>query len=341
MFKLKILSALAIAMISTAAAATGQTGKGPATVQSPTPPPPSWAEAVDSPDQVRSTYVLGPEDQISIHAIDAEEISDKPVRVDPDGNIHLPMLGKMHVAGLTADQLAARIADALKEFIQKPDVIVTIQEFRSQTITLLGCVHSPGVHALQGRKTVVDVINASGGLTDDAGHTVKIVRPIESGRIPLSKATDDPSGKFTFAEIDLDGIMDSTNPAENIVVHPRDVLTVPRAQMIYVIGQVQRVGAFVLKDRQQMTALQVIALAGGLQRLAAGEHARILRLTADKGTRTQIPVDLRMLLKGKGKDVPLQAEDILIVPGSGTRSALARIGETAYDLTTTLAVIRP
>jgi polysaccharide export outer membrane protein len=341
MRQLAILTPLVLVACAMAGA-SGGAGQGSAANATAAPPQSvSRAPAADSTDLVRSTYILGPEDQISIHAVDTEEISDKPVRIDTEGDIRLPMLGKIHAAGLTADQVAARIAEGLKEFIQKPDVTVSILDFRSQTISILGCIRTPGIHALQGRKTLVDVITMAGGVSDDAGWTVKITRPIESGRIPVEKAADDPTGKFSVAEINLDGIMDATNPSENIVVHPRDIITIPRGRMIYILGQVQRTGGFVLRERQQMSALQAIAMAGGLQRLAAPENARILRAGAKGADRTEIAVNLKTLLKGKGKDVPLQPDDILVVPASGSRSMLGRVAETAYQITTNLAVFRP
>src|SRR5438128_4862239 len=104
-----------------------------------------------------SNYILGPDDQISIQAPDVEEISGKLVRVDMRGNIRLPMIGSLHAAGLTTDELEVSIKNAFRKYLQNPDVTVSIAEFRSQPISVLGAVQSPGVHQLQGRKNLFEV----------------------------------------------------------------------------------------------------------------------------------------------------------------------------------------
>jgi protein involved in polysaccharide export with SLBB domain len=114
---------------------------------------PAFGQSAESaaPADLRSSYVLGPDDQITVSALDAEEISGKPVRVDLNGNIRLPMVGRLQVAGKTVEQIEADIAGRLKEYIKDPDVAVSITEFRSQPVSVLGSVKSPGVHQLQGR----------------------------------------------------------------------------------------------------------------------------------------------------------------------------------------------
>src|SRR5947209_12472907 len=95
-----------------------------------------------------TSYVLGPDDQITLQAPDVEEISGKPVRIDLDGNITLPLIGGMQAAGLTAVELQARIKDRFKKYLRNPDLTVSITEFRSQPVSVLGAVQNPGVHQL-------------------------------------------------------------------------------------------------------------------------------------------------------------------------------------------------
>ena len=91
-----------------------------------------------SDEQLRSAYVLGPDDQITIRALDAEEISDKPLRVDMSGFIRLPMVGRLKASGLTIEQLENELASRLKQFIQEPEVAVSVVEFRSQPVSIIG-----------------------------------------------------------------------------------------------------------------------------------------------------------------------------------------------------------
>lgn len=291
-------------------------------------------------NRIHSSYVLGPDDQISIRVPDAEEITDKPVRIDMSGNIRLPMVGRVKASGLTAEQLEAQIANRLKQFLKDPDVSVAILEFRSQPVSVIGSVKQPGVHQLQGRKTLVEILSLVGGLSDDAGHTIKITRSIEQGRIPLKNAKEDSSGRFSVAEVTTSGIMEAKSPEDNIVIKPNDVVSIPRAEMVYVTGTVMRAGGFVLRERESISVLQALSLAGGLDRGAAPQNARILRVQEGSSSRLEMAVDLKKILISKAQDVPLQKDDILFVPASAPKKAAIRAIEAALQVGTGIAIYR-
>ena len=301
-------------------------------------PPP--APAPESPEQLRSTYVLGPEDQITIRALDAEEISDKPVRIDFSGYIRLPMVGRLRASGLTIEQLEAQLVERLKTFIREPEVSLSITEFRSQPVSVIGAVRNPGVHQLQGRKTLIEILSLAGGLNTDAGHTIKITRRLEWGRVPLRTADDDSTAQFSVAQVSVKAIMEAKNPEENIIVRPYDVISVPRAQMVYVIGQVQRSGGFVLNERETLSVLQALSLAGGLNSAASPQNSRILRPSPGASNRTELAVDLKKILAGKAQDLPLQPEDILFVPASTPKKAAIRALEAAIQVGTGIVIWR-
>ena len=230
-----------------------------------------------SKSEAPTTYTFGAGDQIVIRAIDIEEIDNKPVLIDTRGNINLPMVGRIHAAGLTPEELETEIKTRLKKYVNEPDVTVALGELRSQPVSVLGSVQTPGVHQLQGQKTLFEVLSLAGGLRPDAGNTVKITRHLEWGRIPLPTAADDPTGQYSVASVGVKGIMSATNPQENIAVKPNDVISVPRADIIYVIGAVRKPGGFLLGENESLGALQILALAEGLDRSAAPQHARIMR----------------------------------------------------------------
>lgn len=289
-------------------------------------------------------YVLGPGDAVMIRAADAEELSDKAYRINENGDIQLPLAGRTHAAGLTTDQLEAEVASKLKTYIQTPEVSVSVGEFRSQPVSIIGSVSSPGVHQLQGSRTLVEVLSMAGGVRADAGNTIKITRQKEWGRIPLPTAKDDESGKFSVAEVSLKSVLEASNPAENIVIRPHDIISVPRAEMVYVVGDVGRSGAFVLNERERISVLQTLSMAGGLTRTSAGEKAKILRATPGASKRTEVPVNLKKILANKGEDITLRPDDILFVPNSTRRTVTTRtleavIGSGAGVLTG-LAVYR-
>lgn len=285
------------------------------------------------------TYTLGPDDQVAIHVLDAEEISENPFRIDMRGNINVPLAGRVHASGLSVEQLEAALTARLKDYLQEPVVTVSVSEFRSHPVSVLGAVNNPGVHQIRGRKTLFEVISEAGGLKNEAGNAIKITRRKEFGPIPLAGATPDPSGEFSVAEISVKSVMEARNPKENIQVEPNDVISVPRAELVYVIGAVKRAGGFVLSEREQISVLQALSMAEGLDRVAAASNARILR-AAGGVNRTEIPVDVRQILTGKTRDVPMQANDILFIPTSAAKSAGLRGLEAIIQLGTGVAIYR-
>ena len=286
-----------------------------------------------TPTEVPSTYTLGPDDQVSIRALDLEvEWPDKPLGLDSRGNINLPMIGRVKASGLTLEELEGVITEKLKEFVKEPQVTATMLEFRSQPVSILGAVTTPGVHQLQGRKTLFEMISMAGGLKPEAGYQIKITRRVEWGRLPLPDAKDDASGRFSIASVGIKSVMDASNPGDNIEIKPNDVISVPKGNLVYVIGTVKKPGGFVLGERENITAVQVLALAEGFERFADSRHVRIMRTVAGSTTRTEIPLDLKGMLDGKVADIPLQAEDILVVPTSARKSATVRGLETALGM---------
>jgi polysaccharide export outer membrane protein len=277
----------------------------------------AWAQDTGvAPARQVTSYVLGPDDQINIRALDAEEISDKPLRIGIDGNINLPLVGRLRAAGLTTEQLEAELETRLKTYVISPHVAVSILEMRSQPVSVIGAVGTPGIHQLQGHKTLVEMLSLAGGLKQEAGYSVKIARRVEWGPIPLPYAVKDPDGQFSVAEVPLRGIMEATNPAANLAIMPEDVITVPPAELVYVIGDVNRPGSIVLGGSKSVGVLQALAVAGGFGKTAKPKDARIMRVVAGTDTRQEVKVDLKAVLNGKSGDIAMQPSDILFVPTS-------------------------
>jgi len=296
---------------------------------------PPASSALKSDDSSRSTYVLGPYDQITVRMSELEE-TEKNIRIAQDGYINLPMIGRVKSAGLTVEQLEMQLVVKLKKYVREPQVSVEIKEFRSQPVSVLGSVNKPGVLQLEGDKTVVEMLSKAEGLNKDAGYTAKITRRMEWGPLPLPDAKEDPTGQFSVAEVDLKSLLAGKNPEQNITVKPHDVISVPRAEMIYVVGEVKKAGGFLLTDRRNLSVLQAVSLAEGVSPSAAAQKAKILRATEGTSARTEIPVDVKRILGGKGKDVPLEADDILFIPSSLAKKASVRAMEAAIQAGTFL-----
>jgi polysaccharide export outer membrane protein len=295
--------------------------------------------AIPAADNRLSSYVLGPDDLLEIAATEAD-LGTKPVRVDMSGYIRLPQIGRIRAAGLSPEQLGAEIVTRLKPLIREPEVTISIVEYRSQPVSVIGSVKNPGIHQLQGRKSLIEVLSLAGGLDANAGGAIKITRRLEWGRIPLPNAHDDAGGQFSIGEVRVKGILDARAPDDNIRILPFDVISVPRAEMVYVTGQVQKAGGFVLNERENITVLKALSLAGGLDRTASPQHARILRAVANAGDRQEIAVNLGPLLEGRDPDISMQPEDILFVPSSAPKKVALRALEAAIQLGTGIVIWR-
>ena len=285
-----------------------------------------------------SQYVLGPEDQIKIWALGVEEISDKPVRIDPSGEIDLPLVGRVHAAGLTVEQLRSALAQQLAKEVREPRVSVGIVEFGSQPVSVMGAVNHPGVLQVNGRKTLTELLSLAGGLRPDAGPYVKITRQNKWGEIPLQNTKADESGNFHVAQVQVRELLSAANPSENILIRPHDVVTVPTAEMVYVVGAVKKAGGFPLNERESVSVLQALSMAEGLGPTPKAQDSKILRTVAGDGERRQIPVDLRKVMAGKAEDLALRPNDILFVPDSTAKKAGIRAIEAAIQTATGVVI---
>ncbi len=277
-------------------------------------------------------YVLGPEDQIVIRAFQAEELSDKPIQIGGDGYINLPLVGRVKAAGLTVSQLESELVTRLGADIRNPQVSVFVADYRSQPVSVVGAVNTPGMVQLRGRKTLVEVVALAGGLRADAGNTVTVTRELANGRIPAPGAADDASGKYSIAQVNLQNVMNAQNPQANIVVQANDVVLIPRAQMVYVVGEVTRPGGYVLNERDSVSVLQALSLAGGLTNFASPKKAKILHDDHKQANPVEVSSNVRKILEGDAPDVPLHADDILFVPRSGAKTAGGKALETALNM---------
>lgn len=291
--------------------------------------------------QQPSTYALGTGDQIALQLTpDGEDFNGKLWRIDETGDLNLPMVGTVHAAGLTTADLSRALSKRFGVYFRDPRVTVSITEMRSQPVSILGAVNTPGVHQLQGHKTLAEVLALAGGLRADAGYRARITRRNEWGPIPLAGATADKEGNFSVAEVDLKGLMEASDPSGNIAIMPDDVITVPVAEMVYVIGDVKKSGGFILGERRQISVLQALALSEGLGPSAHADEARILRANGTD-SRTELHVNLKKILAGQASDVPMQSNDILFVPVNGARSVGIRALETMVSIGTGVAIYRP
>jgi polysaccharide biosynthesis/export protein len=273
-------------------------------------------------DQVRANYVLGANDQILIRAFQVQEIGERPYRIDMDGNIDLPLVGMVKAGGLSVDELEAELVKRLATYVRNPQVSVTVVQYRSEPVFFIGAFLRPGIYPLQGRRTLVEMLSSIGGLQPNASRRITVKRNLEYGPIPLPNAVTDKAANTSTIEISMGSLRDQVNPAEDIVLMPYDQISVSRAEMIYVFGEVNRVGTVELGERESVSVIQAISMSGGLARDADIEKARILRPVMNSSKRAEIPLNLKLILAGKSNDFPLMPNDLLYVPRSTKVSAV-------------------
>src|SRR5438874_9783767 len=243
-----------------------------------------------------SSLRLGIGDLLEFGVYNVSELSTK-TRVGNNGDIYLPLIDYVHVAGLTTEEAQALIEKRLTDgaFLKNPHVAVFVSEYASQGASVLGEVTKPGVYPVLGEQRLFDLISAAGGLTERAGRSITVTRRNQADKpitIALARNITD-------------------NPDSNVDVFPGDTVIVRKADVVYVVGDVGRPSGF-LMDSGNLTVLKAIALAGGTNRTAKLGGAKIIRKGPTGMTETS--VQLKRILQAKAPDVPLEAEDILFVP---------------------------
>ena len=267
-------------------------------------PPGGSLEQKTLPPVNSSTPVIGPGDEIEITVYGASDLSGH-TRVNGEGNISMPLIGYVQVAGLSSSQAEKAIETHLREnnVVKDPQVAVYVKEYTGSGISVAGEVGKPGFYSALGPHRLFDVLQAAGGPTDKAANKV-IIRHHDQKDVTTLTISKDP------AEMAL----------SNVELQPGDTVVVPKAGIVYVLGEVTRPGGYVLNSTGGITVLQVVAAAGGTTHVASAGKTRLLHRT-ENGFQEQ-GVDLKKLLHGKAYDVPVRDQDILFIPSSGIKSAL-------------------
>ena len=280
-------------------------------------------------------YVLGSTDLIEVHIEDAPELSKK-FTVGSDGTISMEYLKSVTVGGRTCREVEKEIADGLRgRYLRDPHVTVTVLQSNSRSYYVQGAVHTPGMYVAAGHPTLMKLITIAGGLADNHGSTAYIIREIRepagnlgtgadsSGQsVPVRSqgssgaASDKP--KYDLMKTNINGLFRG-DFSQDMAIQPGDIINIPQTDLFFVAGEVRKPGSFPLKDGT--TLQQAISMAEGTTFKAATGDAIIFR-DDPRGKRTEIKVDVGAVMRGKREDIPILANDIIVVPNSRTRSAL-------------------
>jgi polysaccharide export outer membrane protein len=267
-----------------------------------------------------SAPVIGPGDEVEITVYGAPDLSEH-TRVSGDGNISMPLIDYVRIGGLSSSEAEAAIEAKLRQnnIVNEPKVSVYVKEYASSEISVAGEVAKPGVYSALGPHRLLDIIQLAGGLSEKA-----------SGSVTISHRGNDESP----VRVEL-----SKDPTEmvrdNVDLYPGDTVFAAKAPMVYVLGEVNKPGAYILNSTGAVTVLQVVAAAGGPTHAASVGGTRMLRKTPS-GLEER-PIPLKALLHGKTADIPVSAEDILFVPSSKMKT-IASVSSVIATSTATAAI---
>lgn len=278
-------------------------------------------------------YVVAPDDLLDVYIIDVPELS-RSYRVEPDGTLKFPFIkAPVPASGMTLEQLSAALAAGLKQAgaVSQALVTVSVKETRFSTVAVTGAVNKPQVYPVWGHVRLLDLLSEAGGVTASAGATVQVARG-EVGRRALP-------GEPPSLTINLSRLFTPTDQRNNVPVYAGDTVTVPLADVIYVVGAVNRSGGFTISaTRESISVLQALALAEDLKSTAKKDRAMLIRRGSDNAGRLEVALNLSKILEGKAPDLMMEPNDILFVPESGGKKALHRTAEAAVQMVTGLVV---
>jgi polysaccharide export outer membrane protein len=254
---------------------------------------------------------------LDIRVFNRPQFSRDGVRVDSSGMIRMPLIeGEIRAACLTESELAAEITRRYLEYLRSPQVDVFIKEYNSQPVAVIGAVRLPSRFQLTRRVRLLELLTFAGGLSDNAGRSVQVVHT------GTGMSCDSPNENAATSGLDnylLSATLKGDEQA-NPFLQPGDVISVPQADQVFVVGNVIRPSAIALKE--QITVTRAIAMAGGTLPDTKKDRVRIVRQTPGTTEKTEIFVDLKAIDKQQAPDVVLLAGDIVDVPVSAGKQLL-------------------
>jgi len=272
-------------------------------------------------------YLIGPNDLLSISVLESPELT-RDVRVDSDGTIGLALIAEHpHVAGLSLVQAEALLKKKYQEsgILNDPNITITLRELESKPVTVSGAVRQPGVFQVSGSVRLLQLLTMAGGLGEGSGTTVQVIHELGSGQQHIT-------------EVRVGDVRLGVDQA-NVLVRGGDIVNVPPAGAVYVLGAVNKQGRLLLpSDVDQTTVLNILAMAQGTKRTAKLSHSVLLRRKGTSNEVEQIPLDLKKIVAQEQPDVVLRPNDVLYVPDSTAKHAFARGLESALQVATGVLV---
>jgi polysaccharide export outer membrane protein len=287
-------------------------------------------------------YHIAPGDEIEIRIEDAPELSRK-CTVSAEGDITLNYLNRIGVEQKTPQELEKLIADSLRgRYLKDPSVAVTVSQYNSRSFFIQGAVRQPGPYIVKGQPSLLKLITIAGGLADNHGSTAFIIREIRKEKIPAEAGTTSQGAgqkppaeagttnhigaaeqaKYDLLKVNINGLFKGEF-AQNLDIEPGDIVNIPVTDVFFVTGEVHKPGSFALKEGT--TLRQAVSMAEGSTFKASLGSGIIFRDDPATGKRQELKVDVGAVMNGKKDDIPILANDIIIIPNSRSRSVFTYV----------------
>jgi polysaccharide export outer membrane protein len=263
-------------------------------------------------------YRIGPGDVLDIRILNRPNLSREAVRVEGNGVIRMPLIDdEIHAACKTEGELAKEIAEKYTKFYRKPQVDVFIKEYHSRQVAVIGAVNEQSRFELQRRIRLLDLLTYAKGISPKAGQTINIVHAPRTLVCEKSETTTEEATAFSSYKLSdtLQG-----DARANPYIEAGDIITVPEANQIYVVGNVYTPQTIPLKE--PITLSRAVAMAGGVKQDSKKDKVRIVRQEPGSTTSKEIVVDLSAIEKKRAEDIALLPNDIIDVPTSGSKTFL-------------------
>jgi polysaccharide biosynthesis/export protein len=255
--------------------------------------------------QDRNTLLLASGDVVHVQVADTPEMEEH-ARVTDQGMLPIVGIGDVKVSGLTPTEAAKAVHDQLiaRQYLNHPQVFINVEQFATQQVSVIGEVKTSGAYSISTPRPILDVLELAGGLTSEANRNILIERQGDTQN-PVNYYVSN-NGKQAIVD--------------QVMVNPGDTVVVPRAGIVFILGDVNRPGGYVMSNNEsQLTLLQGLALAGGATKTAKEKHAHLIRPQTTGGYK-DTEVSIGDLEKGKQPDMALLAGDILYIPFSFARN---------------------
>jgi polysaccharide export outer membrane protein len=262
-------------------------------------------------------YRIGPSDILDIRILNRPHLSREAVRVEGNGMIRMPLIEtEIQAACLTEGELAKEISARYAKYYRNLQVDVFIKEYHSRQVAIIGAVNDQSRFELQRRVRLLELLTYAKGPSPKAGQTINIVH--SSAASPCKQA-DETDTAAAFSSYKLSDVLQG-DPKSNPYLEAGDIVTLPEADQVYVVGNVFMPLTIALKE--PITLTRAIAMAGGLKQDTKKDKIRVLRQEPGTAVRKEITVDLSAIEKKNSEDLALLPNDIIDVPTSAGKSFL-------------------